>query len=109
MAVLHLSTTRRGRNGKLELPLQDFIILLDARRVKRKVEEVCVATFGDATYVYLPERKYLAKFTGSELEYDIPDLDNYYTGLYSVEDVNNIEEIKEACRQSQKEGSSMSN
>jgi len=89
-------------NTRIELPTQDLIMLLNAKKVKKSREVACVAKYGNVTYVYLPKRRYLAKFSGVELEFDIPDVAKYYDGLYSIEDVENIEKIKEECEHERK-------
>jgi len=84
--------------SKVELSAETLLRLLEARKRRRGKEDVCIARRGNITYIYLPRRRYLAKFTGTELEYDIPDAYNYYRELYPVEDVENIETIKEMCK-----------
>jgi len=73
---------RLSCNGNIELPIQDFITLLNAKKVKRSEESACIAKRGNAAYVYWPRRQYLAKFIDGELEFDIPDVSEYYEGLF---------------------------
>jgi len=87
-----------SRDNKISLPVQDFVILLDAKLTKRGVEEVCIGNKGDVTYLYLVQRKRLFKFVNGEVEFEIKNVDDYNNALATLEEVNDIEEIKEKCQ-----------
>jgi len=85
--------------GKAILSTETLLTLAEAKRKKKKTEDVCIAKRNNIVYVYLPERKYVAKFVDGRLEYDIPDTENYRGDIYPLEDVAAIEELKEVCKQ----------
>jgi len=84
--------------GKINLSVETLSTLLKARKRKRKAEDLCITERGNTTYVYLPERAYLVKFVNNELDYDVPDVNDYNENIYPLEDVAVIEYLKEKCK-----------
>jgi len=84
--------------GKASISVETLSTMLKARKRRRKTEDVCIAKRDNITYIYLPERSYVVKFIDNELDYDIPDVDDYNESIYPLEDVTAIEYLKERCK-----------
>jgi len=84
--------------GTAKLSVETLLHLLEARRRRKRSEDLCLVKRGNVVYVYLPERGYAAKFVNSELEYDIPDVNDYNESIYPLEDVAIFEKLKEICK-----------
>jgi len=84
--------------GKVTLSAETLSVIAEAKRKRKKTEDVCIAKRDNIVYVYLPERKHLVKFVDGKLEYDISDTENYRDDIYPLEDVVIVEKLKEICK-----------
>lgn len=85
--------------GKVTLLAETLSTLVEAKRRRKAAEDLCIVRRDGNTYIYLPERRYFAKFNNGELEYDIPNTSNYRNDIYPLEDVAVVESVKEICEQ----------
>jgi len=84
--------------GTVELSAESLLTLLEAKRERKRREDVCIAKHSNVIYLYLPERGYFAKFTDGELEYDIGDVSEFHESIYPLEDVVVVDELKQICK-----------
>jgi len=89
------------RGNMLKIWTNALLLLLESKLVEKADKFVCFGNYGNTTYVYIPEEEYIAKFVGSELEYEVKSEEDYDDAVYSYEDMDNIEAIKRACNSDQ--------
>jgi len=85
--------------GKAALSAETLSTIAEAKRKKKKTEDACIVRRNNVIYIYLPKRRYFAKFVNGELEYDIPDAENYRNDIYPLDDIAVLERVKEICKQ----------